>query len=536
MPEEQLDNNFQNEGSSNNLDRDSENGGTIYAMPSKFRGAKFKAQPVAPVPESETKEKIKLKFININVKFLVIILGVGAVVAAAIFGFVYWSKNYLNKGQGVAPADLDGASSQTTALTNPLVLTYEIKNETTGQIISRAKIDFPAGALVENVSCQLAKANSLPAEFVDYLVVGGVYQILPDVPTINKNVVISITYNKDLVNPQWEKFINIGYHKNSIWTTIPESRFDTLTTTISANLPVIPSNIFALIVDKNKINLAVPEVIIGQRVGSTLDSDQDNLTDTEEQLYQTGPNNPDSNSNGILDGDEVATLKNPLIVNQDLVASGIVNSYSNPTWSYSLLYPSSWLVKPMPETDLSQVIIVTDTSEFFEASVEKNSDRLSPKAWYLKQSPDAEADKIREVLIESQPAVWDINSLNLFISKADDIYILTYNLGTESAANFKTTFKMIIKSFKFMGAPISEITPPVNSTTTPPVGEEIFPPPARPDGALIKYEDREDVYLIEGGKKRPIFSKQVFNQRNFRWEDVVIVPDSEIYQTGDMIN
>ena len=63
-----------------------------------------------------------------------------------------------------------------------------------------------------------------------------------------------------------------------------------------------------------------------------------------------------------------------------------------------------------------------------------------------------------------------------------------------------------------MGAPISEITPPVNSTTTPPVGE-IFPPPARLDGALIKYEDREDVYLIEGGKKRPIF-ETVFNQCN----------------------
>jgi len=535
MPEDQLNNNFPNKEEPNVPDMEIENNGTVYAMPSKFRHGKFRAQPTASVTESKPQEKIKLKFININVKFLVIILGIIIVVVAAIFGFIYWSKNYLNKNKAIIPIN-SGASTETTPSSDPLLLTYEIKDEATGQVVSRAKIDFSAGALTENNSYQLVKATSLSKDFADYSVVGGVYQILPNAPIINKNITISIAYNKNLIDSRWEKFITLGYYKNSIWTTIPEGKFDALTTTINVSVPVIPSDIFALIVDKNKTNAANQgDVIIGQQVSSTIDSDQDNLTNTEEQLYQTGPSNLDTNGNGTLDGDEIAALKNPLSAGQDLANSGLVNLYTNPTWSYSLLYPSSWLIKPMPETDLSQVIIVTNTSEFLEASVEDNLDRFSPKDWYLKQSPDVEVDKVREVTIDGQSAVWDPSSLNLFISKDDKIYILTYNLGTETAANFKTTFKMMIKSFKFITAPISEITPPVNETTTPPVSEEIFPPPVRPDGVLIKYENKEDVYLVEGGKKRPIFSKQVFLQRNFKWEDVIIVPDSEIYQTGDMI-
>ncbi len=537
MSEDQLNNNFPNKEEPNVSDAEIKNDGPIYAMPPKFRHGKFRAQSIAPATESKPQEKIKLKlkFININVKFLIIMLGVVIVAGAAIFGFIYWSKNYLNKNRAIVPID-SGAPSQTTSLANPLILTYEIKDETTGQIISRAKIDFPAASLAENNNYQLVKATSLPTDFAGHLVVGGAYQILPNVPSIDKNITISIAYNKDLIDSRWEKFINLGYYKNSIWTTIPEGKLDALTTTISVSVPVIPSDIFALIVDKNKISTANQgEVIIGQQVRSALDSDQDNLTNTEEQLYQTGPSNPDTNGNGILDGDEIAALKNPLSVDQDLANSYLVNLYTNPTWSYSLLYPSSWLIKPMPETDLSQVIVVTNTSEFFEASVEDNPDRLSPKDWYLKQSPGTEADKIHEVTINGQLAVWGPDNLNLFISKNDKIYILTYNLGVETAANFKTTFKMIIKSFKFIIAPISEIAPPVNETTTSPVSEEIFPPPARSDGTLIKYENKEDVYLIEGGKKRPIFSKQIFLQRNFKWEDVIVVPDSEIYQTGDMI-
>lgn len=51
---------------------------------------------------------------------------------------------------------------------------------------------------------------------------------------------------------------------------------------------------------------------------AAVDKDFDNLTDVEEKQYGTDPNNPDTDKDGLLDGDEVKIFKtNPLKADTD---------------------------------------------------------------------------------------------------------------------------------------------------------------------------------------------------------------------------
>lgn len=50
----------------------------------------------------------------------------------------------------------------------------------------------------------------------------------------------------------------------------------------------------------------------------------------------------------------------------------------------------------------------------------------------------------------------------------------------------------------------------------------------RPDGTLIKGTESPAVYLIEGGKKRPIKNERVFLTRGYHWKDILVVVDAQL--------
>ena len=55
---------------------------------------------------------------------------------------------------------------------------------------------------------------------------------------------------------------------------------------------------------------------------------------------------------------------------------------------------------------------------------------------------------------------------------------------------------------------------------------------------LIRASDDKKVYFISGGKRQWIPSESVFNKRKFKWEDIVIVDESELvkYQEGSQLD
>lgn len=55
-----------------------------------------------------------------------------------------------------------------------------------------------------------------------------------------------------------------------------------------------------------------------------------------------------------------------------------------------------------------------------------------------------------------------------------------------------------------------------------------------PEGALIREEGTNTVYLIEGGKKKPISSLNIFNARRLNWDKVLVVDEAQMnkFQLG----
>lgn len=57
------------------------------------------------------------------------------------------------------------------------------------------------------------------------------------------------------------------------------------------------------------------------------------------------------------------------------------------------------------------------------------------------------------------------------------------------------------------------------------------------DGTLLKSPVKDTVYLISQGKKRPIFSAEVFAEFGYQWDRIIIVPENilNLHETGELI-
>jgi len=489
-----------------------EPGEMIYVMPEKFRKIKTKR---ATTPSIEPPKKTLSKRLLIIILIILIIGGGGA-------GFYFWAQKYY-KGLIPATSPVTTPQGQTEQPTTPSetpaqpeaqTLKFELKNETNA-VVSSIELNLPAGAVDSGINFNLSgNLVTLETDYPDYKVIGGIYTIQPIDVVFHKAVNLKISYQEKMADARWEKDITLGYFKNNLWTIIP-STLDTDNNVASANLEILPADTFALIVAKTKVAPKAEEFQIAPQISSSLDSDNDGLTDTEEAVYKTKADNPDSDADGVSDGQEIINLSDPSQSGEvKLAISGLINVYTNQTYSYSFFYPASWLTRAIPETNNAEVMVITNTGEFFGVTVEDNLDKLTPADWYMKQSPKADKSSLSETTINNQPAVWSPDHLTVYIAKDDRIYILSYNTGVEREANFKTTFKMLINSFQF-------ISPPVQA--------------GHPDGTLIKYPDSPGIYLLEGGKKRAFKSGEIFEARGYKWENVIEIPATEVYPDGPVI-
>lgn len=490
----------------------------IFVMPTKFKKGKKIEPSRIPVPQKSPRGKIVL--------VLIIIFICVAIVAGGI-GFYLWAKDYIKQPKKSQLPIQQTPVTQQPAESPQLSLSASIIDNTNQETVSSADLFFPTGALKGDKVFQFV-GTFQPAGIstATYQYLGGIYKIGPETPILKKTATLRITYISKLVQPSWEAKIKLAYLKDNVWNILP-SQIDVNTKAVSANLEVFPSDTIALVIEQTELQPKNGDVQIAPQIASSQDQDNDSLTDLEEQqVYQTNPTNPDTDGDGQPDGLEVSNLSDPLHRDGTLSASGLVKVFTNDNRSYSLFYPANWLVKPLPETDMSQVMIITNTGEFFEVSVEENTERLTPREWYLKQSAQIRPEEIADATVANKAAVWSADRLNLYVGRDDKIYILTYNLGTEEEttekANFKTTFRMMIKSFQFLGG----------AGETMPEGKHRGD---RPDGALIKYPDATSVYLLEGGKKRPIKSEDVYIRLGYQKWNIVEIPLDEWYPDGEMI-
>lgn len=182
---------------------------------------------------------------------------------------------------------------------------------------------------------------------------------------------------------------------------------------------------------------------------SSLDSDRDGLTDTEEEVFGTEKNKPDSDSDSYSDGQEIGAGYDPLGSGR-LVSSTAIKIYTNQDYQYSLLYPQAWLAQATG-SDNKEVLFTADTAEFVEVLVSDNPSSLTATEWYLSQFPGlTEEDLTLIETWENQEGVLSLDGNTIYFAVNDYVYLITYNTGTRTEANFRATFEMMFQSFEIV--------------------------------------------------------------------------------------
>jgi len=379
-------------------------------------------------------------------------------------------------------------------------------------VVSWAELDIPEGALDKDEVIKLA-ANPAPlgTSLNGYKIVAGFFNVSPADLMFNKAVTLTIAYQEDQVEKRWENNLTLGYLKNETLTPI-KSSLDIENKRLSSEFNFLPSNSFAIVIEESKtIPEITEEIIISPQTPNSPDKDQDGLTDIEEELYSTNLSNPDTDGDGISDGKEVLNLTNPNSVEEESIAvAGLISVYTDSVFNYSFFYPKTWLAKIIPETDNREVMITTNTNEFFTITVADNQEKLSPLEWYKKQSPGT-SENLKEIVVNGLSCLFSPDRLTIYIADSDRIYAFSYKIGLEQKASFKSTFRMMINSWQFI------------------------PKKQSREGALIIYPNSPTIYLIENGKKRAFVSGIVFESLGYKWEDVIEIPIDEEYPNGPII-
>jgi hypothetical protein len=180
-----------------------------------------------------------------------------------------------------------------------------------------------------------------------------------------------------------------------------------------------------------------------------LDSDGDQLTDIEENIFHTNPALADTDADTYTDAVEILNFYDPTIKGGRLMDSGLIEVYQNPTYNYSLLYPKSWVVRSLT-ADNKEVIFTSSTGEFVEVIIQDNPLTLSAYNWYINQNPGVDPSQISSLIIDGLPAIQTADGLITFLAVGTKVYTITYNIGTGSQMNFQTTYQLFLKSFMFI--------------------------------------------------------------------------------------
>ncbi len=182
---------------------------------------------------------------------------------------------------------------------------------------------------------------------------------------------------------------------------------------------------------------------------STLDSDNDLLTDTEEELYVTNSRQADTDGDGYADGHEIENNYNPLLAGSaKWRESGKVLIYTNANYSYSLIYPAKWTA-PAADIQNKEVMFVSaDEQQYLSIKREDNPKGLTPLLWY-QSFGKKDGSEMRAVKISSLNGLISPDGLNLYLGGGEGkpMYVFSYHPGLRSQLDYFFTFTMMQNSF-----------------------------------------------------------------------------------------
>ncbi len=178
----------------------------------------------------------------------------------------------------------------------------------------------------------------------------------------------------------------------------------------------------------------------------SLDTDNDGLTDVEESLFSTDINKTDTDEDSYPDTLELINLYNPAgLAPQKIEETNLVKIYNNQIFKYFIFYPTSWSARALDATE-REVLFTSTTGEFVQVIVDDNINRQPLLDWYLAEAPGAIYSEISTK--GGLRGIQSSDGLNTYFASRDKIYVISYNVGVKTELNYKTTFLMMVKSFK----------------------------------------------------------------------------------------
>ncbi len=204
-------------------------------------------------------------------------------------------------------------------------------------------------------------------------------------------------------------------------------------------------------------------VNISKMLPSSKDTDADSLTDVEEELYETNTTKADTDGDGYFDGAEILAGFSPLDVESvKLKDTEMVTRYTNSEQGYNLYYPTSWVARAVNQKK-SEIVIAASTGEYIQIAVQDNSQNLTTMEWYQQLSGEAQAAKATALTIASTQAVLTPDLSTVYLTKNKKMYVITYNAGSQTEVNYRTTFKMMYQGINFTTPTLTETESNTNS-------------------------------------------------------------------------
>lgn len=191
----------------------------------------------------------------------------------------------------------------------------------------------------------------------------------------------------------------------------------------------------------------------GMGLADSPDLDNDDLSDMVEEIFQTDPALPDTDSDSYSDAHEIFYLYNPAGKEpMKLVEAGTVVEYINPVFNFSLYYPIRWAVGNTKD-DYKDILFSTLSGDNIEVlTVDKDIDQ-DFVTWFLQNVPSEQFTDY--VAFESRfgAAGYERNDkLVYLITTPERIYILAYHTPETKIVNYRVALNMMARSFKLPGA------------------------------------------------------------------------------------
>jgi len=175
------------------------------------------------------------------------------------------------------------------------------------------------------------------------------------------------------------------------------------------------------------------------------DSDGDNLTAAEEQLWGTNPTFADTDGDGFLDGQEIAAGYSPVRAAVALEVGEEIEQFANNQQGYTISYPGGMSVRAVDDAG-ADIILTTPTGEYVEVTAQANAASLSAAQWYQKLDPTVSLASMRRVRLAGVEAVISKDGRSIYLPHAGKMLTFTYVLGNEVNERYKTTFVSIYSS------------------------------------------------------------------------------------------